>query len=79
MSVSSRGIHNFYARIGRELKEVALRLGVDVRAVVERALEEEVRRRRKERFRKLLEEALRGCDATVEEWVEAVREARRER
>jgi post-segregation antitoxin (ccd killing protein) len=66
-------------RIRRELKEEALRLGVDVRAVVERALEEEVRRRRKEKFRKLLEEALRGCDVTVEEWVEAVRETRRER
>jgi post-segregation antitoxin (ccd killing protein) len=66
-------------RIRRELKEEALRLGVDVRAVVERALEEEVRRRRKEKFRKLLEEALRGCGVTVEEWVEAVRETRRER
>jgi post-segregation antitoxin (ccd killing protein) len=66
-------------RIRRELKEEALRLGVDVRAVVERALEEEVRRKRKEKFRKLLEEALRGCDVTVEEWVEAVRETRRER
>jgi post-segregation antitoxin (ccd killing protein) len=66
-------------RIRRELKEEAFRLGVDVRAVVERALEEEVRRKRKEGFRKLLEEALRGCDVTVEEWVEAVREARRER
>jgi hypothetical protein len=65
-------------RIRRELKEEALRLGVDVKVVVGRALEE-VRRKRKERFRKLLEEALRGCDATVEEWVEAVREARRER
>jgi post-segregation antitoxin (ccd killing protein) len=66
-------------RIRRGLKEEALRLGVDVRAVVERALEEEVRRKRKEKFRKLLEEALRGCDVTVEEWVEAVRETRRER
>jgi len=47
--------------------------------VVGRALEEEVRRKRRERFRKLLEEALRGCDVTVEEWVEAVREARRGR
>ena len=50
-----------------------------MRAVAGRALEEEERRKRKERFRKLLEEALRGCDATVEEWVEAVREARRGR
>ena len=69
----------FMFRIRRELKEEALRLGVDVRVVVGRALEEVRRRKRKERFRKLLEEALRGCDATVEEWVEAVRETRRER
>jgi post-segregation antitoxin (ccd killing protein) len=66
-------------RVGRELKEEALRLGVDVRAVVEKALEEEVRRVKKERFRRLLEEALKGCDVTVEEWVEAVKEARRGR
>lgn len=56
-----------------------MRLGVDVRAVVERALEEEVRRVKKERFRRLLEEALKGCDVTIERWVEAVREARRGR
>jgi hypothetical protein len=66
-------------RIRRELKEEALRLGVDVRVVVGRALEEVRRRKRKGRFRKLLEEALGGCDVTVEEWVEAVREARRGR
>jgi len=54
-------------------------LGVDVRAVVEKALEEEVRRVKRERFRRLLEEALKGCDVTVEEWVETVKEARRER
>lgn len=54
-------------------------MGVDVRAVVEKALEEEVRRVKRERFRRLLEEALKGCDVTVEEWVEAVKEARRER
>jgi len=66
-------------RVRRELKEEALRLGVDVRAVVEKALEEEVRRVKRERFRRLLEEALKGCDVTVEEWVKAVKEARRER
>jgi hypothetical protein len=63
-------------RVGRE---GALRLGVDVRAVVEKALEEEVRRVKRERFRRLLEEALKGCDVTVEELVKAVKEARRER
>lgn len=65
-------------RVRRELKEEALRLGIDVRSVIERALEEEVRRAKKEKFRELLEEALKGCDITVEEWVRAVKETRRE-
>jgi len=55
-----------------------LKLGIDVRSVIERALEEEVRRAKRERFRGLLEEALKGCDMTVEEWVRAVKENRRE-
>jgi len=42
------------------------------------SLEEEVRRTKRERFRGLLEEALKGCDMTVEEWVRAVKETRRE-
>jgi len=66
-------------RVRRELKEEALRLGIDVRAVVEKALEEEVKNVKRERFGKLLEEALKGCDVTVEEWVETVKEMRRER
>jgi hypothetical protein len=37
-----------------------------------------VRRVKKEKFRRLLKEALEGCDITVEEWVRAVREARME-
>jgi post-segregation antitoxin (ccd killing protein) len=65
-------------RVKRELKEEALRLGIDVRSVIERALEEEVRRAKREKFRGLLEEALKGCDMTVEEWVRAVKENRRE-
>jgi hypothetical protein len=32
----------------------------------------------KEKFRRLIKEALEGCDITVEEWVRAVREARME-
>jgi transposase len=63
--------------LGGSLKEEAVRLGVDVRAVVERALEEEVRRVKRERFRRLLEDALKSCDVTVEEWVKTVRETRR--
>ena len=67
-------------RARRELKEEALRLGIDVRAVVEKALEEEeVRKVKREKFRRLLEEALKGCEMTSEEWARAVREARSKR
>ena len=63
-------------RIGRELKEEVERLGIDVRSVVERALREEVLKKRRERFRKILENALKDMDISVEEWVRAVRESR---
>ena len=63
-------------RVRRELKEEAERLGIDLRAVVERALEEEIKQARRARFKKLLEEALDAMDMTVEDWVNAVREAR---
>ena len=66
-------------RVRRELKEEAERLGVDIRAVVERALEEEIRRARRSRFKVLLERALETMDVSVEEWVQTVREARAER
>ncbi len=66
-------------RVRRELKEEAERLGIDLRAVVERALEEEIKQARRMRFKKLLEEALDAMDVTVEDWVSAVREARDER
>lgn len=66
-------------RIGRELKEEVERLGIDVRSVVERALREEVLKKRRERFRKILENALKDMDISVEEWVRAVGESRRGR
>ncbi len=66
-------------RVRRELKEEAERLGIDLRAVVEKALEEEVRRARADLFRRLLGEALREMDTSVEEWVRSVRESRKER
>ena len=66
-------------RIGRELKEEVERLGIDVRSVVERALREEVLKKRRERFRKILENALKDMDISVEEWVRAVRESGRGR
>lgn len=65
-------------RIRRELKEEAERLGIDVRSVVERALREEISRARKKRLKKMLKEALENMDVSIDEWIEAVREVRRE-
>jgi post-segregation antitoxin (ccd killing protein) len=66
-------------RVRRELKEEAERLGINIREVVERALEEEVRRVKMERLKTVIGEALKGMDVGVEEWVEAIRESRLER
>jgi post-segregation antitoxin (ccd killing protein) len=66
-------------RVRRELKEEAERLGINIREVVERALEEEIRRVKMERLKTVIGEALKGMDVGVEEWVEAVRESRLER
>ena len=66
-------------RVKRELKEEAEELGIDIRGLVEKALREEILKVKRERFRKLLEKALKNMDISVEEWVEAVKESRRER
>ena len=66
-------------RVRRELKEEAERLGINIREVVERALEEEIRRVKMERLKMVIGEALKAIDVSVEEWVEAIRESRLER
>jgi len=66
-------------RIRRDLKEEAERLGIDVKSVVEKALEAEIRRVKKQRFKALLEEGLKSISLTAEEWVKAVKETRLER
>jgi post-segregation antitoxin (ccd killing protein) len=66
-------------RVRRELKEEAERLGINIREVVERALEEEIRRVKMERLKMVIGETLKAMDVGVEEWVEAVRESRLER
>jgi len=63
-------------RVRRELKEEAERLGIDIRRVVEEALEEAVRRARRERLRRLVEAARRASSLTFEEWAESVKEDR---
>jgi len=66
-------------RIRRDLKEEAEKLGIDVKSVVEKALEAEIRRVKKQRFKALLEEGLKNINLTAEEWVKAVKESRLER
>lgn len=65
-------------RVRRKLKEEAEKLGIDIRAVVERALEEEIKKVKMEEFRNLVEEALKSMDLSEEEWIKTVKEVREE-
>ena len=66
-------------RVRKELKREAEELGIDIRSVVERALREEIPKRKQKRMRELLEKALRNMDLSVDEWIRAIRESRRGR
>lgn len=67
-------------RVRRELKEKAKQLGIDIREVVERALEEEIRRREEEELARSLEELRKALSGiSEEEWVKAIRESRNAR
>lgn len=66
-------------RVRKELKGKAEELGLDLRAIVERALEEEIRKEKVRKFKKIVDNALEGMHLTEEEWVRAVRESRSER
>ncbi|MGY0287343.1 MAG: type II toxin-antitoxin system CcdA family antitoxin [Candidatus Methanodesulfokora washburnensis] len=66
-------------RVRKELKEEAIKLGINLKEAVERALEEEIRRAKMERMRKLIDEALKSMDLDEEEWAKSVKETRLER
>jgi len=66
-------------RVRKELKEEAIKLGINLKEAVERALEEEIRRAKMERMRKLIDEALKSMDLNDEEWAKSVKETRLER
>ena len=66
-------------RVRKELKEEAIKLGINLKEAVERALEEEIRRSKMERMRKLIDEALRSMDLNEEEWAKSIKETRLER
>lgn len=67
-------------RVRRELKEEAERLGINLREVVERALEEEVERRRRLEFLEAVRAVVDGMKrVSEEEFVRVIREWRRRR
>lgn len=63
-------------RIRKGLKDEARRLNINIKEIVEKALEEEVRRVKEVRLRGLLDKALNSMNISVDEWVKAVRESR---
>ena len=65
-------------RVRRKLKEEASRLGVDVRDVVEDALEKAIRAQKEKRTREAIEEIKREMHGvTKEQWVRAVKQSRK--
>ncbi|BDC17483.1 type II toxin-antitoxin system CcdA family antitoxin [Acidianus sp. HS-5] len=67
-------------RVRKELKEKAEQLGIDIREVVEKALEEAIKEKEKEEIKELamkIKELMK--DVSEEEWVEAIREERNKR
>ena len=67
-------------RVRRELKEEAERLGIDLRRLVEKTLEEEVERRKRARFEEAIDTIVQGMNAvSEEEFVRVVKEWRRKR
>lgn len=67
-------------RVRRELKEEAEKLNIDVRKVVEEALEEAIERARREKLRRALESFGKCLEKiSVEEWIMIIRECRESR
>ncbi|ACP45023.1 conserved hypothetical protein [Sulfolobus islandicus Y.G.57.14] len=67
-------------RVKKELKKRAEELGINIREVVEKALEEAIREKEKEELKDIvmrIKELMR--DVSEDDWVRAVRESRDER
>ncbi|AKA74415.2 DUF4145 domain-containing protein [Saccharolobus solfataricus] len=67
-------------RVKKELKKKAEELGINVREVVEKALEEAIREKEKEELKDMtmkIKELMR--DVSEDDWVSTVRESRDER
>ena len=67
-------------RIKKDLKQEAQELGINIRDVLEKALSEELERKRTEEFRNVVQDVLECMsDIEVEEFSKAIKESRRER
>jgi post-segregation antitoxin (ccd killing protein) len=67
-------------RVRKELKEKAEQLGINIRDVVEKALEEAIKEKEREEINDIvrkIKELMK--DVSEEEWVEAIRGERNER
>jgi len=67
-------------RVRKELKEKAEQLGINIKDVVEKALEDAIKEKEKEEINDIarkIKELMK--DISEEEWVEAIREERNER
>ena len=66
-------------RIRKDLKREAQKLGINIREVVEKALEKEIREAKKKMLREIIEKGLESMNVRVDEWIRDVKESRRER
>ncbi len=67
-------------RVDRKVKEEAARLGVDVRGVVQNALEQAVSQKKQARLQKVVEELKQEMKGvSEEEWVRAIKNSRKTR
>ncbi|MCL5068890.1 MAG: DUF4145 domain-containing protein [Thaumarchaeota archaeon] len=67
-------------RVDKKVKEEAARLGVDVREVVENALEEAILRQKESRLKQAIENVKREMKSvSEEEWVQAIKSSRKRR
>jgi len=67
-------------RVKKELKKKAEELGINIREVIEKALEESIKEKEKEELRDMtmkIKELMR--DVSEDDWIRAVRESRDER
>ncbi len=67
-------------RVKKDLKQEAHELGINIRDILEKALSEELEKRRRKEFQNAVQDVLESMsDIDVEEFTKAIKESRRER